>query len=131
MNQENMELLVKRLEGIRPGDHFGFNLGIWYNINLAPDYSGAKCKTVGCIATHARELSGINSYVTTAARRWLELSYEEADALFKPTSLIEIWNEITPQAAAQAVRRLMEGKEPWADYVHSAREVPSGEPAAP
>lgn len=114
MNIENLKKLEAHLRSLQD-DHnpkVGFSMNFFISFN-ARDFWGHECKTVCCIGGHAAYLKdGLlkEGNLSKIAQEFLELTYSEANDLFYPH--IINW-KVTPNQAADAVKRLMDGLPAW------------------
>ncbi|MCI0560526.1 MAG: hypothetical protein MN733_18725, partial [Nitrososphaera sp.] len=89
MNIKRMKQLADHLRSIDSTSETGFYIGVWYEEGIS-DWRGNECKSVACIAGHAVILFGdIESDTATSttremAQEYLELTYNQAHALFTP-----------------------------------------------
>ena len=121
MNRERLRELADHIEA-QEHLHFtddeitnGFTAELPEFFNMKTVCSDTKCGTVGCIAAHACLLFGDQGKGTSMrkAGRLLGLGVDEGDyriALFTPGSEGEGMEDITPQQAARACRRLADGE---------------------
>lgn len=137
--------LLEALAPDSPDHTFNMAVGLEYSEDFTPDQVvNRECGTVGCIAGYAvtiamddpdiqksliasiqqaeyhRSVSGrmfadwwTMEYIAIG---YLHLTADEADDLFLADLDSDIAETVTSQAAAHAVRRLIDGKQPWPQY---------------
>lgn len=118
---QRLEALARALDEELPARQFQFDMTI--GLEPGPDTDYPSCGSVGCIAGMAyvlwletidpaerREPPHMWASILHRAADWLRLESSEAAALFTPGNVS--WVK-TPAEAAEAVRRLARGEEPW------------------
>lgn len=104
MNVERIKQLRDRIAALPPNR---FNLAFWFSNESRPDFdffigktnkeaAEGSCGSCACIAGHALAMFAPNEPVTPdpglAARHLLELTFDQASALFEPINSI-FWDE--------------------------------------
>lgn len=120
MNTDFMTKLADMLDRTRPGDPVQRDV----RLNMDVFYRKEDCGTYACLAGHAVLLAcGLDKLkdmylsdddIESSARHLMGLSASEAALLFWPSRDIP-WEGITPQEAAAAIRRMVNGEHPWGE----------------
>jgi hypothetical protein len=115
MNIENLAALSAHLRNLASNSEVGFNMMCWFEEDMV-DYACRKCGTVGCIAGHAVWLFKREAVydldppaIRAIAADLLGLAMDQAGDLFEGN----IFGDVTPQQAADAIDRMIAGQPPW------------------